>query len=227
MGRYIRVLIIAPHDLSRNGLVALMSRPGSNIQVVGTFRDLEEGESELTRLDPHVLLIDDALPSATEISEVLQRLHNRFSRLRTIVVSGRLHARYLQLLFSAGASGYIYREDRLEESLIPGIETVCHGYFYTSPRASGLLIGNHIIDNTMRMNQSDLEVLRLIDQGFTPKEIATTLKLTIRTVYRIRNKLGVILGVPTHEHLLVAAREKGLLRDDRPASTSDQDFSVT
>jgi two-component system vancomycin resistance associated response regulator VraR len=221
MGRYIRVLVIAPHDLSRNGLVALMSRPGSNIQVVGAFRELEEGEPELARLDPHVVLIDDVLPPTTEISEVLRRLHHSFSHLNMIVMSGRLHARYLQMLFSAGAAGYIYREDRLEESLIPGIETVSHGYFYASPRASGLLIGNRAFDNTPRVNQSDLEVLRLIDQGFTPKEIATALKLTIRTVYRIRNKLGVIVGAPTHEHLLVAAREKGLLSDDRTVSTSD------
>lgn len=219
MGRQIRALIVAPHDLSRNGLVALISRPGSNIRVVGAFRMLEDGEAGLPHLDPHVLLLDDALPPTTDVSEVLDRLHRRFPHLSIIVISGRLHVRYLQMLFGAGASGYIYREDRLEESLISGIETVYHGYFYTSPRASGLLIGSRNLESTMRLNPTDLEVLRLIDQGLTPKEIATALKLTIRSIYRIRNKLGAVVGAPTHEHLVAAAREKGLLNEDGLAST--------
>lgn len=214
MARHIRALIIAPHDLSRNGLVVLITRPGSKIKVVGAYRELEDGETELARLEPHVLLLDDALPPTEDIYEVLQRLHQRFPHLGIVVISGRLHARYLQMLFGAGASGFIYREDRLEESLITGIETVHHGYFYTSPRASGLLISNHMIDSAARLNQSDLEVLRLIDQGLTPKEIASALKLSIRSVYRIRNKLSAVVGAPTHDHLVAAAREKGLLKDE-------------
>lgn len=213
MRRYIRAMIVTPQDLSRNGLVALISRPGSNIKVVGAFRELEEGESELARLDPHVLLLDDALPPVDDIIEVLQRLHRGFPHLNIIVISGRLHTRYLQMVFGAGASGFVYREDRLEESLIAGIETVYHGYFYTSPRASGLLISNRMIDSAVRLNQTDLEVLRLIDQGLSPKEIALALRLTMRSVYRIRNKLATAVGAPTYDHLVAAAREKGLLTD--------------
>ena len=145
----------------------------------------------------------------------MRRLHHTVPHMRIIVISGRLHARYLQMLFGAGASGFIYREDRLENSLLAGIETVYHGYFFMSPRASGLLISGRTIDNTLQLNQSDLEVLRLIDQGLTPKEIAVSLKLTIRSVYRIRNKLSAVVGAPTHDHLVAAAREKGLLNDER------------
>ncbi|MEO8394780.1 MAG: response regulator transcription factor [Chloroflexota bacterium] len=219
MGRPIRVLIIAPQDLSRNGLVALLGRPGSNIRVVGAFRDLEDGEAGLSQLDPQVLLLDDALPPATDIAEVLQRLRLKFAHLSILVLSGRLHVRYLQMLFGAGASGYLYREDRLEESLISGIETVCQGYGYASPRASGLGIGNRPSQAAMQLNSSDLEVLHLIDQGFAPKEIAAALKVTPRTVYRIRNKLRAVVGAPTHEHLLMAARAKGLLSDTGRAPT--------
>ena len=215
MGRHIRAMIIAPHDLSRNGLVVLITRPGSNIKVVGAFRELEEGETELARLDPQVLLLDDAVPPTEDIYEVIQRLHRGFPHLGIIVISGRLHTRYMQMLFGAGASGFIYREDRLEDSLIAGIDTVHHGYFYTSPRASGLLISNRTIDSAMRLNQTDLEVLHLIDEGLTPKEVASTLRLTMRSVYRIRNKLAAAVGAPTHDHLVSAAREKGLLTDNR------------
>jgi DNA-binding NarL/FixJ family response regulator len=219
MAQPIRVLIIVPNDLSRSGLVALLGHLGSNIRVVGAFREFEDGEAGLSRFDPQVLLLDDALPPATDIAAVLQRLRLKFAHLSIIVISGRLHVRYLQMLFGAGASGYIYREDRLEESLIAGIETVYQGYAYTSPRASGLGMGTRISESALQLNQTDLDVLHLIDQGFTPKKIAAALQVTPRTVYRIRNKLRSVLGAPTHEHLLVAARAKGLLSDKGRAPT--------
>lgn len=215
MGRTIRVLIIAPHDLSRNGLVALLNRQESSIRLVGAYRDLEEGETAIRQLEPQVLLLDDALPAPVDIREVLNQLHRKFHRLSIMILSGRLQARYLQTLFDAGASGFIFREDRLEESLIAGIETVYHGFFYMSPRASGLLIANRTSNPYLQLNQSDLEVLRLIDQGLTMKEIAADMHLSLRSVYRIRIKLRTALGAPTHEHLVAAAREKGLLNRER------------
>ncbi len=211
MGRHIRTLIIAQNDLSRNGLMTLVNQAGSNIQVVGSYRNAEEGVLALIRLDAHVLLIDDTLPAAQDITAVLQRLHRGLPHLSIIVISGRLHARYLQRLFGAGAAGFIYREDRLEESLRAGIETVHDGHPYTSPRASGLLINTHPLEVTVRLNQSDMEVLCLIAQGLKPNDIAKALKLSVHSVYRIRRKLGDVVGAPTHEHLVAAAREKGLL----------------
>jgi len=213
MARSIRIVVITPHDLSRSGLVALLNRPGSNLQVVAAYRDLEEGEPELAKLDPRILLLDDTLPPSEGVNEVLDRLHRRHPHLGIIILSGRLHTRYLQMLFGAGASGFIYREDRLEESLTAVIEVVHLGYFYTSPRASGLLINSRLGYSPMRLNQTDLEVLRLIDHGLTMKEIAGSLKLSLRSIYRIRNKLRTAVGAPTHEHLIAAAREKGLLND--------------
>jgi len=175
----------------------------------------------IQRSDPRILLLDDKLPPNEDINEVLARIHKRHSQLGILILSGRLHTRYLQMLFGAGASGFIYREDRLEESLTAGIEVVHQGYFYTSPRASGLLINSRLGYTPMRLNQTDLEVLRLIDDGLTMKEIAASLNLTLRSVYRIRNKLRSAVGAPTHEHLIAAAREKGLLREGNSNSRRD------
>ncbi len=211
MMRNIRALIIAPHDISRNGLIALINRRASKIRVVGAFPELEEGESELAQLDPDILLLDDVLPPETDVTDVVQRLRKDFTHLSIIVLSSKLHISYVEMLFAAGVSGYIYREDRLETSLVLGIETVYQGHIYVSPYASGLLLKQGNLDKTPKLNKCDMKVLGLIDQGLTPKDIAVALKLTIRSVYRIRNKLSAVVGAPTHEHLLAAAREKGLL----------------
>ena len=224
MGRQIRALIIAPHDLSRNGLIALISRPASKVRVVGAFPELEDGHLELVRLNPHVLLLDDVLPPTTDVIEILHQLRNEFSRLHIIMISSRLNVRYMQTLLAAGASGYVYKEDHLEESLIWGIDIVYHGHTYLSPRASSLETTNNNFDSTVTLNRSDMRVLHLIDRGLTPKDISIALGLTIRSVYRIRNKLRAVVGAPTHEHLVAAAQERGLLDGQLHFAPSDGQY---
>lgn len=211
MRRTIRVLIVAPHDLTRNGLVALLKRVDSRTQVVGVYRTLDEAEPLLSTLDPAVLLLEDALPSNETIYPVLYRLRRSFPNLLMLVLSNKLSARYLQRVFEGGASGFIYREDRLEDSLLIGIETVVQGSLYTSPQASGVLVWSRINSADALLSAIDLEVLRLINQGMTIKQIASTMDYHLRSVYRIRQKLCAVLDVPTHEHLIDAARQKGLL----------------
>ncbi len=220
MGRQIRAQIIAPHDLSRNGLVAIISRSTTKVRVVGAFSEFEDGERELAHLAPHVLLLDDVLSPSGDIVDVLHYLRDGYSHLNVIVMSSYLHPYYIQTLLAAGASGFVYREDQLEASLAFGIETVYRGQPYLSPQAASLAIKN--AEGAFALNQSDLRVLRLIDQGQTPKDISVTLDLTIRSVYRIRNKLKVAVGAPTHEHLVAAARERGLLSNGQ-ASLAPRD----
>ena len=120
---------------------------------------MKPASSNSTRMSCYSMIV---FPPTEDFYAVMRRLHHTVPHMRIIVISGRLHARYLQTVFGAGASGFIYREDRLEESLLAGIETVYLGHFFMSPRASGLSINGRTIDNTLQLNHSDLEVLRLI-----------------------------------------------------------------
>lgn len=211
MRRIIRVVIVATHDLTRNGLAALLNRAEVRIQVLGIYRSLEEAAPSLEGEHPTVLLFEDALPSTETIYPVLYRLHRDYPSVLILVLSHKLSARYLQRIFEGGASGFIYREDRLEESLLIGIETVVQGSLYTSPQASGVLVWSRINNTDSPLTAIDLEVLRLISEGMTIKQIAATMDYHLRSVYRIRQKLCAVLDVPTHEHLIDAARQKGLL----------------
>ena len=213
MRRSIRLIIIAAHDLSRNGLEALVNRADRGIQVIGAFRRLEDAAPYVARSEANVLLLDDFLPPAVNVHDVIQELRRLQPDMRLIVLSGRLNARYMRMLFARGVSGFLYREDQLEESLVTGIETVSLGHIYASLRAMGLLFSQNGSTGKTELNQTDMEVLRLIDRGLTPKEIAARLRVTRRTVYRSRAKLCELLGVPSKEHIVAAARRKGLLED--------------
>jgi len=211
MRRSIGVVIVAAHDLTRSGLTALLRRAESWTHVAGVYRSLEEAEATFHRHESAVLLLEDALPTSETIFPVLHRLQRDYPQLLTIVLSSKLAARYLQHLFESGAVGFIYREDRLEEALLLGIETVVMGSLYTSPQASGILVWSRLNRGDAELNAIDLEVLRLISQGLSIKEVAATMDYHQRSVYRIRQKLCAVLDAPTHEHLIDAARQKGFL----------------
>ena len=210
-----RTVIVAPQDLIRNGLAALLNPAVNSIQIVGSYRDIEAAEARLSDQEVDLLLLDDSLPPPLSILEVLAKLRRKYPTLAILILSGRLSARYLQTLFGSGVVGFIFREDRLEETLLPGIETVMQGFYYTSPRASGLLIGNSVAVFSSGLNDTDLEVLEQIGAGKEPKDIAQILHIKPRSVYRIRVKLRVALGAPTIEHIVAAAIDKGLLMPDR------------
>src|SRR5690606_23751355 len=114
MRRSIRLIIIAAHDLSRNGLEALVNRADRGIQVIGAFRRLEDAAPSIARSEAHVLLLDDFLPPAVNVQHVIQELRRLQPDMRLIVLSSRLNARYMRMLFARGVSGFLYREDQLE-----------------------------------------------------------------------------------------------------------------
>jgi DNA-binding NarL/FixJ family response regulator len=207
---HIRVIVIDPHDLSRNGLQRILQQV-SWLRIVGVYAALEGAERALMREQPHIVLLDDSLTGAHDLGRVVERLVAGCPDAAIMVLSSRLNGRYIQRLLLEGVSGFIYREDRLEETLSTGIETVQSGHLYVSPRASGLVFADCAAHTLDQLNPTNLEVLHLIASGLAVKEIASRLTLTQRSVYRIRTKLRTALGVHSDVHLLDAARTQGLL----------------
>lgn len=213
MQRIIRLVLIVPHDLNRHGLQMLVTVPGSRIRVVGAFPTLEDGEAQLDGCAPHVLLLDDTLAPPEVMATLIARLRRQHPDLVLLILSSRLNKRYVQSLLACGILGFVYREDRLEEALVPGIEMVSQGHYFVSPRASSHLFLPTQGVPMAQLNQTDMEVLRLIGMGLTMKGIASTMGVSLKTVYRARGKLRVVLHVPTNDHIVAAARSKGLLPD--------------
>ncbi len=211
MKRNVRAVIVAANDLTRNGMAALLKGRDGRIEVVGVYRSLEEAETTFKPDDTIVLLLEDVLPPRQSLHPVLRRLRREYPNFFIIVLSSKLTSRYLQSTFEGGASGFIYLEDRLEESLPIAIETVVLGSLYTSPQASSVLVWSRINRGNLVLNSTDMEVLRLLNKGLSVQEVSERMEYHIRSVYRIRQKLCAVLDVPTSDHLIDAARQKGLL----------------
>lgn len=216
MTRALRLLLIVPHDLSRRGLEMLTKAPGSSITITGSYKQLRDGETALRTTPADVLLLDEDAARREPITAILARLRADFPDMNILVLSSRLDPRYAQSLFQHGALGYIYRNDQLDEQLAHGIGMVAQGYFYISPYALSVLFKEQLQPPVGELTARDLEVLRMIDRGLTPKQIADALGLSLKSAYRIRSRLRLLLTAPSSDHLIAAARAHGLLEDGEP-----------
>jgi len=187
-----------------------------SIEIVQIFSSIHQCEQYLVHRSANVLLLDDAVLGNFTLTQTLSNLREACPTLRVIVLSDYLSEHYVQRLIDYGVSGFIYKQDRLEDTLIVGIQTVADGHIFLSPQASALPYG-HTADS--QLNRTDLEVLRLIARGYTVQEISARVGIVDRSVYRIRAKLRQYLDVRTNEQVVEAALRRGLLQTGHLSET--------
>ena len=212
----IQIVVVDRHDLSRYGISTLVSKSNPSLQIIAMFNELKQAEQYLCEHRIHVLLIDDQLPQTPDIENVIGRLHDQYVGMGIIVLGNKLNPRYVTRLLDQGARGFVYKQDNLEDTLVPAIKTVRGGSLYLSPRAAALFYTKRQIQREDGLNSSDLAVLQLVEQGYNPQEIAGQLDLSPRTVYRIYGRLRQALNVRTNEQIIDSARKRGLLDDISP-----------
>lgn len=179
----VRVLIIEDHTIVRQGLLALLST-APDLEVVGQAADGLSALEELERLKPDVALCDLGLPGLGGL-EVIERA--RDSGVRLIVLSMYHDALWVQRAEAAGASGYLIKGAGLSE-LIEAIRRVMRGEQAFSQVAQAALY-------QPELSAREREVLCLVAQGHTSREISGLLEISPRTVEHHRSKLMEKLNI--------------------------------
>lgn len=213
--RSMKVGVVAANDLIRSGIELIIRSTQQSAQIIGSFQSLAECENFLAghHQSIPILLLDDALPGTCKPIDVISRLCDRYPLMKIVILSDYLSEYYVQHLIDKGAAGFIYKNDHLIETLIPGIRTIAAGHVYLSPQASGLpyrRMHDHLL------NPTDHAVLQLLATGQTVQEIAARLGVVPRTIYRIRSKLRDYLKVRTNEQIVEAAKQRGLIDHTEP-----------
>jgi RNA polymerase sigma factor (sigma-70 family) len=193
----IRVLIADDHALVRAGIRALVERI-DGVVVVGEAGKGSEALDLIGQLTPNLLLLDITMPDGNGF-EVLDQVTKKFPEVRVIVLTVHEAGEYALRAVREGAAGYLPKSAASIE-LEQAIQTVVRGERYISPETAQ----NTIFEVSNRSTKRDLlatlsprqrEVLRLIAEGRTTKQIARELEISVKTVETHRAQLMERLGI--------------------------------
>jgi DNA-binding NarL/FixJ family response regulator len=207
-----RILIGDDHALVLEGLVRLLA---NEFEIVGTASDGRALLAEADRLNPDVVLLDVGMPGMNGI-EAARRLSKSNPEIKVVFITQQLDPAYLHAAFSAGAMGYVSKQSAAVE-LVRAIRMALKGRYYVTPLANGdKFKRSGPRSNPAQMFGGELtprqrEVLQLVAEGKSTKEISALLKISTKTVEFHRNSLMNELGVRTTAELTRYALSRGIV----------------
>lgn len=191
----IRVLVVDDHPIFRAGICERLKTPDGKIVVVGEGSTGRQACELTSKLHPHVILMDIAMPDMTGI-EATRRICSEFPEVEIIILSVYDDDQYVNAALQAGASGYLLKtveEGELREAIV---KVAAGGSVLSSSIARKVLTQLSGTSSTAHgLSERELQILELAAKGLTNKSIAKELFLSIRTIEaHMRNvfeKLGV------------------------------------
>jgi two-component system response regulator NreC len=210
----IKVLIADDHAIVRAGLRTLITSE-SDLLLLGEATGGIEAIDKVHQLSPDVLVLDVSMPDIDGI-EVIRVLKNEDSKCAILVLTVHEDEALLREAIKLGAAGYIIKH-AAESELIAAIHAVFRGDLYVHPRMiRSLLQPGHVLPQREKTDVESLttreeEVLKLIVQGYTNKQVADELSISIRTVEGHRANLTEKLGIRSRVDLLRYARDHQII----------------
>ena len=208
-----KLLLADDHPLILEGLRRILEQ---GFELVGTVRDGRELLAAAERLKPDVALVDIAMPGLNGV-EATRRIHETQPRIKVVMVSQQTDRNYVRAAFQAGATAYVCKQSAADD-VVHAVQEALAGRFYISEslaktvpagsfdpeRNPGYLFGSEL---TPRQR----EVLQLIAEGKTAKEIADALNVSPRTVEFHKASIMDELGVRSTAELTRYALANGIL----------------
>ncbi|MFC5405993.1 response regulator [Cohnella soli] len=213
----VRVMIVDDHAVVRSGLVNLLHGK-MGIEIVGEAADGDEALVKAETNVPDVVLMDLSMPHGKDGLTATGELKKRMPNVEVLVLTMHDDEEYLFRAIQAGASGYLLKSAPYEE-LLSAIHHIASGNAYLYPSATKRLIGDYLdkAKNGEHAGTYDLlsdrekEILAKVAQGYSNKEIAEALVISVKTVESHKSNLMEKLGLKTRPDLVKYALKKGLL----------------
>ncbi len=210
----IRVLIADDHTIFRSGLRLLLESEPS-IRVVGEALDGNQAVSLAAELQPDVVLMDVTMPVMDGI-EATRRIKARWPNINILVLTMHRSEEYFFEMLKAGACGYVLKGAETGD-LIHAVHWVAQGEVFLYPSMARRLLQNFLHRENEQaqtgpsLSKRESEILELMAEGYSSKEIADKLFVSPSTVHSHRSNLMRKLGLGNRYELIQYARQNGLI----------------
>ena len=204
-----RVLLADDHRIVAEGLRSLLE---PDFDLVGAVEDGRALIAAVEELQPDVAVVDVSMPKLNGI-EAVRQIKQKNKRIKIVFLTMHPDVTYAASAFEAGASGYVLKHSAPAE-LVMAIQEALEGRTYVTPRIAGELMqayreGTARPDGTAGITPRQREVLQLLAEGRSTKEIASTLGISTRTVEFHKYRMMEDLGIKTVAELIRYAGKTG------------------
>jgi DNA-binding NarL/FixJ family response regulator len=213
----ISILIVDDHAILREGVRALLSAH-QDLEVVGEASDGQEAIAAVEKLDPDVVLMDIAMPGLGGIETTIE-LKKLGRRAKVLILSQYEDREYVRRLLKAGVSGYVLKKSAGSE-LAGAIRAVHRGGLVLDPEVARVAMAeagpavDGGSDPYESLTDREKQVLKLVAEGKSNKEVADVLGISVKTAMSHREHVMDKLGVHNRTELVRLAIKRGVIRVD-------------
>jgi len=213
-----RIILVDDHEILRTGLRGLLERE-KDIEVIAEAEDGRVAIDYVKTMEPDLILMDISMPKLNGI-EATRQIKARYPNIKIIALSMYPNELFIEEMLKAGVSGYLLKDCDYKE-LIDAIRTVMAGRIHLCSRASNIMLNNylhdtHSIDNSpfSILTTREREVLQLVTEGNSTKEIAALLSVSVKTVETHRQQIMKKLDIHNIAELTKYAIKTGITPSD-------------
>jgi len=207
----IRILLADDHSMVRQGFRRILEAQ-ADFEIVGEASDGREAIALAEQLRPDIVVMDVAMPGLNGI-EATRRIVESSPRTKVLALSMHRDNVYVREILRAGARGYLLK-DAFDADLVAAVRAVARGDGYIAPAVADSVLSDyrqHVSDPLDLLTAREREVLQLIAEGKTNKEIAALLNLSVYTVDAHRGRIMEKLNLHSAGELVRFAVRKGLI----------------
>jgi len=214
----IRVLVVDDHAMFREGIRSLLDGY-EDVEIIGEATEGREAIEKVGQLVPEVVLMDIAMPVMGGL-EATRRIHKDNPSVKVLMLTQHEDSEYILSSLRAGAKGFISKTATASE-LVSAARAVHEGESFLYPAAATTLIEEYLTrvggeeNEYERLTEREREVLQLVAEGRTNREIADMLIISVKTVLRHRTNIMEKLGFHNRTELIKYAISKGLIEMPR------------
>ncbi len=195
----LRIVLADDHKIMREGLRTLLEKQ-DDFEIIAEAGDGRTTVKLVDEHNPALVVMDTVMPDLNGI-EATRQIIAKNPKIKIIALSMHSDKQFVMQMLKAGASGYILKDCAFKE-LVYAIQSVVNGYIYLSPKINTMLLKERVFEPTAAnfsafasLSNREREVLQMIAEGKSTKEIATALFVSVKTIdthcQQIMNKLNI------------------------------------